>query len=366
MRNWSTEILFYQYLQWLADEQWQDARDAAAPVALFGDFPFMVATDSADVWARQHLFRFDATVGVPPDAFSATGQDWGMPVYRWDVMDREDYRWLRQRAKRSARLFHGYRIDHLVGFYRTFSRPLDSPEGSFDPSERARPARARRTSHGDFHRVRGADYRRGSRRRARLRAPVPHQPGNTRLQGLPLGARMEGARPTVPRPGAVPARSLWPPPARTTPTRSRRGGTRQPRTSASAFARLPQIAPVLDGRPEAAPFTPALRDAILRALYGSASDLLLIPFQDVFGWTDRINTPATVTDDNWTWRLPWPVDTLADQSASQRARGAAAGMGASDWEDGARGNARCTMKNALRFFHPGVCIVHCAFAFPVY
>ena len=105
-----------------------------APVALFGDFPFMVCTDSADVWARQHLFRFDATVGVPPDAFSATGQDWGLPVYRWDVMERDDHRWLRQRARRSARLFHGYRIDHLVGFYRTFSRPIDSAHGSFDPA----------------------------------------------------------------------------------------------------------------------------------------------------------------------------------------------------------------------------------------
>ena len=68
-------------------------------------------------------------------------------------------------------------------------------------------------------------------------------------------------------------------------------------------------------------FTPTLRDAILRALYASGSDLLLIPVQDIFGWTDRINTPATVTDDNWTWRLPWPVDTLADQpEASERAR----------------------------------------------
>ena len=54
-------------------------------VALFGDLPFMVDGDSADVWARQHQFRLDASVGAPPDAFSATGQDWGMPVYRWDA-----------------------------------------------------------------------------------------------------------------------------------------------------------------------------------------------------------------------------------------------------------------------------------------
>ena len=59
----------------------------------------MVATDSADVWANQHLFRFDRTTGTPPDAFSATGQDWGLPVYRWDAMARDDHRWLRQRAR---------------------------------------------------------------------------------------------------------------------------------------------------------------------------------------------------------------------------------------------------------------------------
>ncbi len=72
------EILFHQYVQWLADEQWQAAREAMGEVRLFGDFPFMVASDSADVWARQHLFRFDATVGTAPDAFSETGQDWGL------------------------------------------------------------------------------------------------------------------------------------------------------------------------------------------------------------------------------------------------------------------------------------------------
>ena len=59
-----------------------------------------------------------------PDAFSATGQDWGLPVYRWDVMAAEDDRWLRQRARRMARLYDGYRVDHLVGFFRTYSRRL--------------------------------------------------------------------------------------------------------------------------------------------------------------------------------------------------------------------------------------------------
>ena len=81
------DVLFRQYLQWIAGDQWGSARDAAGDVQLFGDLPFMVSGDSADVWARQDEFRLDASVGVPPDAFSETGQDWGLPVYRWDVSD---------------------------------------------------------------------------------------------------------------------------------------------------------------------------------------------------------------------------------------------------------------------------------------
>ena len=59
--------------------------------------------------------------------------------------------------------------------------------------------------------------------------------------------------------------------------------------------------------------TPDLRDALLDALAGSGSDYLLLPIQDVFGWRDRINVPATVNDENWTWRFRWPVDTLDDE-----------------------------------------------------
>src|SRR5688572_30120329 len=75
----AADILFRQYLQWIAGDQWGTARDRAGSVALFGDLPFMVSGDSADVWARQDEFRLDASVGVPPDAFSETGQDWGLP-----------------------------------------------------------------------------------------------------------------------------------------------------------------------------------------------------------------------------------------------------------------------------------------------
>jgi len=89
---------------------------------VFGDFPFMVSGDSADVWARQKDFRFDASVGAPPDAFSETGQDWGFPAYRWRDIAAGGFRWLAQRARRNAALYDGYRVDHLVGFFRTYVR----------------------------------------------------------------------------------------------------------------------------------------------------------------------------------------------------------------------------------------------------
>src|SRR5262249_26413152 len=74
---------------------------------------------------------------APPDAFSATGQDWGMPVYRWDAIAADDFRWLRDRARRSADLYDGYRIDHLVGFYRTYGQPRDGDPPFFTPSDEA-------------------------------------------------------------------------------------------------------------------------------------------------------------------------------------------------------------------------------------
>ncbi|MGH9310784.1 MAG: 4-alpha-glucanotransferase, partial [Vicinamibacterales bacterium] len=98
-------IFYYAFLQWLADEQWQHARQACGRVGIFGDFPFMVSGHSADVWARQDEFDIDASVGTPPDAFSETGQDWGLPVYRWNVMAANGYEWIRQRIRRCVELY---------------------------------------------------------------------------------------------------------------------------------------------------------------------------------------------------------------------------------------------------------------------
>ena len=111
--------------QWIAQRQWEAARRALEGIALVGDLPFMVSADSADVWAHQSLFSREASVGTPPDAFSETGQDWGLPVYLWEAMRADDFGWLRARGRRMAAMFDGFRIDHLVGFYRTYWRPAN-------------------------------------------------------------------------------------------------------------------------------------------------------------------------------------------------------------------------------------------------
>ena len=79
----------------------------------------------------------DASVGTPPDAFSETGQDWGLPVYLWDAMHEDDFGWLRARGRRMAAMFDAFRIDHLVGFYRTYWRPASGDAPFFVPADEA-------------------------------------------------------------------------------------------------------------------------------------------------------------------------------------------------------------------------------------
>jgi 4-alpha-glucanotransferase len=314
-RELEGEILFHQYVQWLADEQWQAAREAMGDVRVFGDFPFMVAMDSADVWAQQHLFRFDATVGTAPDAFSETGQDWGLPVYRWDVMAGEDYRWLRQRARRMARLYDGYRVDHLVGFFRTYSRKAGEQIGAFDPSDEASQIALGES----LLRVFQED---GAQITAEDLGSIPDFVRASLLQmGVPgyKVLRWERAWKQEGKPFLDPA--TFPPTSVVTTSVH----DIEPialwwevaeQEERHRFAALLNPSDTADRAVAAAPFTPTLRDEILSLTYHAGSELLLLPVQDAFGWPDRINTPATVGDENWTWRMPIGVDAMQTDAAA--------------------------------------------------
>ena len=314
------EILFYEYLQWQADLQWQAAR-AQAPVALFGDLPFMVDLDSADVWAHQDLFDLDASVGAPPDAFSATGQNWGLPAYRWDVMAARGDAWLRERARRNAALYDGYRIDHLVGFYRTYLFPHDGSKPHFRPS-----GQPEQQALGE--RVLGVFRDEGSRIAAEDLGTVPDFVRASLVRLGIAGYRVlrwerEWHEPGQPfrDPLAYPAISVATSGTHDTEPMAVWWDSAPPEERA-AVGRIPMLRSIVGACDfSTARFTPALRDALLEALFASGSDLLILPVQDVFGWRSRINVPATVSDENWTYRLPWPADTLDSQPEARERAG---------------------------------------------
>src|SRR5690606_4033196 len=108
--------------------EWADLRAYAADrgVRIMGDVPIYVAPDGADVRAWPHLFRTDAVGGVPPDAYAATGQLWGNPLYRWDVMAADGYRWWIERLRRTFELFDYVRLDHFRGFAGYWAIPADA------------------------------------------------------------------------------------------------------------------------------------------------------------------------------------------------------------------------------------------------
>ncbi|MBM3807152.1 MAG: 4-alpha-glucanotransferase [Acidimicrobiia bacterium] len=287
------EITYRSYLQWIAAEQWADSKRLAWPIRVFGDLPFMIAVDSPDVWARQAEFRFDATIGVPPDAFSETGQDWGLPPWRAAVMASSDYAWMRARSRRYRDLYDGYRLDHLVGLYRTCVRPIDkSAAAFFDPADQHEQLALGETLIGIFASG-GADL-------------IAEDLGS-----IPAFVRESMARLGLPGLKVLRWERHW----------DRDG---QPPVDPAEF---PEVSVATTGTHDIEPLaatpqgdTEDKRATVMRALLSARSRLALVPLQDAFGWTDRINTPAVVDDVNWTWRVRWPVDTwLTSDEAVERA-----------------------------------------------
>ena len=128
-------IVFWQFCQWCFFRQWERLKAYAngRGVRIVGDTPIFVAYQSADVWARQELFELDAqgrpqvVAGVPPDYFSATGQRWGNPLYRWDAHHAEAYAWWTERVRRTFDLVDIVRIDHFRGFVSYWEIPAEEP-----------------------------------------------------------------------------------------------------------------------------------------------------------------------------------------------------------------------------------------------
>jgi 4-alpha-glucanotransferase len=122
--KYADEMKFWKFCQWRFHQQWAKLKDYANArhIEIVGDLPIFVAAHSADVWANPELFDLDkkgrprVVAGVPPDYFSATGQRWGNPLYRWSAHAAEGYRWWIERMRQTMKLCDVVRIDHFRGF----------------------------------------------------------------------------------------------------------------------------------------------------------------------------------------------------------------------------------------------------------
>jgi len=131
----SAEVTLRQASQFFFYEQWHALRRACAErsIRIVGDIAIFVAYDSADVWAHRELYRLredlspEVVSGVPPDAFSATGQRWGNPLYDWNAMRARGYEWWIQRLRWAAQTCDYIRLDHFRGFEQFWEIPADEP-----------------------------------------------------------------------------------------------------------------------------------------------------------------------------------------------------------------------------------------------
>ncbi|MFW5813255.1 MAG: 4-alpha-glucanotransferase [Fibrobacterota bacterium] len=133
--NYAEDLRYQKFLQFTFYSQWKKLYEYASSknLKLIGDIPYYTAYDSSDTWAEPSQFEFDEdarpvrVAGVPPDYFSETGQLWGNPLYRWDVMKRDGYRWWTRRIRKTLELVDYIRLDHFRAFDSYWAIPADSP-----------------------------------------------------------------------------------------------------------------------------------------------------------------------------------------------------------------------------------------------
>jgi len=315
-KEYAEELLFVTWQQWQLDEQWRTARAAAAAlgVGLMGDLPFVVATDSADVWKERELFRLGFRVGAPPDALCAEGQDWGLPLFDWRAMEKSGFAWMRRRAERAGRLFGLYRVDHVIGMYRTYYRSADGRKTGFTPSDEEAQIRLGETLLAimdEYGEVIAEDL--GS-------VPEFLRPSLTRLQ-LPGYRVLRWEKDDVWRDGGM--QEIYRDPAKWPGLSVATSGTHDTATQAVWYDELPPDKrrfltriPGLSHLDGNRGFDDGVRDALLRVLYQAGSDLCLLPLQDLLGDREQVNMPGTVNDRNWTYRMPMLVDDLRGQAAT--------------------------------------------------
>jgi 4-alpha-glucanotransferase len=283
--------------QFLFDRQWGELRRYAngRGIYLVGDVPIFVAHDSADVWAHQEIFELDeagnpgVVSGVPPDYFSETGQRWGNPLYRWEVLEADGYRWWIGRFRRTLAMVDVARIDHFRGFESYWEVPAEKEtalEGRWMTGPGARLFDAVRRELGPLPLI-AEDLGIITPEVEALRDELGF-PGMRVLQFAFGGDDADNPH----RPENYTAASV----AYTgTHDNNTALGWYRDETSAESRAELAELAGDDDG---------GAGWGMIRVVLESAADLAVIPLQDVLGLGSgaRMNTPGSI-DGNWGWRF---------------------------------------------------------------
>jgi 4-alpha-glucanotransferase len=302
------DVRMHKLLQFLFFEQWQQVRDAChrRSIVVMGDLPIFVAHDSADVWAHRELFQLDddgrptVVAGVPPDYFSATGQLWGNPHYRWDVLERTGYRWWIERFRALLALVDRIRIDHFRGFEASWAIPggsLSAVGGAWVKGPGARLFEAVRAALGTTNLPLVAENL------GVITPEVESLRGQFGLPGMAILQFAFGTDPQAPdfRPHNYP-RNL----VAYTGTHDNdttvgwwTGGVGHSTRSTADLQREREYARHyldVDGRD--------VHWQFIRAVLASVADTAIVPAQDLLGLGSdaRMNRPGTISG-NWRWRL---------------------------------------------------------------
>jgi 4-alpha-glucanotransferase len=288
-------LLFEQYLfelQWTALKRYANTRG----VCLFGDLPFYVDRNSVEVWWNRALFDLDArgepraVAGVPPDYFNSDGQLWGNPLYDWDALQRQGFRWWLERLRVQLERFDLVRIDHFRALESYWEVPADAST--------AREGRWRR-GRGDA-----------------LLAALHSELGAMPLVAEDLGIITDEVRALRDRfelPGMIVLQFAFDGSHDNPhlPQHHRRNavvytGTHDNDTTVGWYASLDADARNGVHRALHLGATPAVPEFLIDATYGSQAALAIVPMQDLLALdsASRMNTPGTVVG-NWGWRFSW-------------------------------------------------------------
>lgn len=290
------EIKWYQFIFF---DQWKQlkAHCNALGIALFGDIPFYVGYDSADVWSNPEIFSLDAqaqpveVAGVPPDYFNENGQLWGMPVYNWPVIKANDYKWWIRRISRNIEWFDMVRLDH----FRAFSEYWTVP------------ACEQTAKNGQWKKGPGIDFFKALKNALGQVPLIAEDLGDIdeKVHQLRKAAGMPGMKVIQFAFGENMSKSENIPHNYTKDTFAYTG-THDNNTSAGWYRKDADAATRKRLRQYANENVRKrnIHKVFIRMIYASVSDTAIVPVQDLLGLDERarMNTPAT-TSDNWMWRM---------------------------------------------------------------